>query len=71
MKLKTKQGVDRKPSSERSCRIRRSSDVRKNRSRSNYQCHFSLFAGFKRESTQGSDQYNLAIWAVNLFDGLV
>ena len=44
--------------------------IRKNRSCSNYQSHVSLFAGFKSELTQDSDEYNLAIWAVNLFDVL-
>ena len=44
--------------------------IRKNRSCSNYQSHFNLFAGFKRELTQDLDEYNLAIWAVNLFDVL-
>ena len=44
--------------------------IRKNRSCSNYQSHVSLFAGFKSELTQDSDEYNLAIWAVNLFDRL-
>ena len=28
------------------------------------------FNGFKRELTQNSDEYNLANWAVNLFDVL-
>ena len=42
--------------------------IRINRSYSNYQSHFILFAGFKTELTQDSDEYNLAIWAVNLFD---
>ena len=36
----------------------------------NYQCHFTWFAGFKKESTQDSDGYNLALRAVNLFDML-
>ena len=44
--------------------------IRKNRSCSNYLSHFSLFAGFKSELTQDSDEYNLAIWAVNLLDVL-
>ena len=43
---------------------------KKNRSYSNYQSYVSLFAGFKRELTQDPDEYNLAIWAVNLFDVL-
>ena len=42
--------------------------IKENRSCNNYQSHFTLFTGFKRESTQDSDEYNLAIWAVNLFD---
>ena len=44
--------------------------IKEHRSCNNYQCHFTLFTGFKRESTQDSDEYNLAIWAVNLFDVL-
>ena len=54
--VKTKQGIDRKSSSERSCRL--VSD-KKNLSFNNYRCHFSLFASFIRESTQDSDGYNL------------
>ena len=42
--------------------------IKKNKSCNKYQSHFTLFTGFKRESTQDSDEYNLAIWAVNLFD---
>ena len=44
--------------------------IKENRSCNNHQCHFTLFTGFKRESTQDSDEYSLAIWAVNLFDVL-
>ena len=44
--------------------------IKENRSCNNYQCHVTLFIGFKRESTQDSDEYNLAIWAVSLFDAL-
>ena len=62
------QGIDRKSSIEIWCRLW--SVIRKNRSCNNYQCHFTLFAGFKRESTQDSDGYNLASGAVNLFDVL-
>ena len=63
--MKTKQGIDRTSEIVYNMPV-----IRKNRSCSNYQSHFSLFAGFKRELTQVSDEYNLAIWAVNLFDML-
>ena len=53
--------------SPRSCRIRQSSGKIE---AGNYQCHLSLFAGFKRESTQNSNEYNLVIWTKNLFDVL-
>ena len=66
--VKTKQGIDRPSSSERSCRIRQL--ARKIEAAVTISVTPVLFASFKRESTQDSDEYNLAIWAVNLFDGL-
>ena len=44
--------------------------IRKNRSYSNDQCHFTLIVGFKWEWTHDWDGYNLAIRPVNLFDVL-
>ena len=66
--VKAKQGIDRKSSIEKSYRFGRSSGKVTIRSCNNYQCHLTLFVGFKRESTRDSDEYNLAIRAVNLFD---
>ena len=51
--VRANQRIDRKSSTERSCRLGQSS---KKIEAAITQCHFTLFADFKRESTQDSDQ---------------
>ena len=51
--MRANQRIDRKSSTERSCRLGQSSEKIE---AAITQCHFTLFADFKRESTQDSDQ---------------